>query len=54
MIDDEYLAPQPTTYSLRIGDDRFVFPVGTTREEAQSVMDEAWALHLKHLAEQNP
>lgn len=37
--------------SVRIGDDLFVWPAGTTREQAQSVLDEAKLLCLTEMTE---
>ena len=41
-------------YSIKIGDTRYVFPIGTTRAEAQSVLDEARDRYLVHLSKRNP
>jgi hypothetical protein len=37
------------TYRVRIGEDLYEFPQCTTREEAQSVLDEAKAAYLREL-----
>ena len=42
-----YVAEKRPLIRIRIGDDLYEFPEGTTREEAQSVLDEAKARYLK-------
>ena len=39
-------APEPTRIRVRIGDTLYEFPEGTTREQAQSVLDEAKRRYL--------
>lgn len=40
-----------TMYRVRIGDDVFEFPLGTTEAEARAVLDEAKAEYLSLLAQ---
>lgn len=39
----------PARFRVRIGDDIYEFPEGTTREEAQSVLDEAKVRYLRQI-----
>jgi hypothetical protein len=48
-----YANLHPAPPQIRIGDDVYVFPVGTTNEEAQSVLDEAKARYLKEREEKS-
>jgi hypothetical protein len=48
-----YAELHPVRWQVRIGDDAYVFPPGTTEEEAQSVLDEAKARYLKEREEKS-